>query len=222
MDPAIAMVKFMPPLKLAPTIQAADSIVVGTFQDEQSHSAASLAVLAVPLVRDTLRDNNIELLSTVSSRPLWRVPLAELQDWYFFLGSSGGSSSVSQPSLLNAGEDGQSCTTELFRSVLKRRARRLARPLTVLHPWQHDPHLSVHVFIDLLNHLPKRLQCPAGWKVLQRNDSALITAPGRCSMARRSMECYLQCMEDHLANLSSLQYFASPMGLLSSTAARGC
>ena len=58
-------------------VQAGESIVVGTFQPEP-RSAACLAVFTAALIRDTLRDNSIELLSAAC----YRVALADLQDWY--------------------------------------------------------------------------------------------------------------------------------------------
>ena len=63
-------------------------IVVSTFQEDQSQSAAPLPELTVAMVRDILlRENHIELPSTVWRRPRLRVSLAHVHDGYFSLGS---------------------------------------------------------------------------------------------------------------------------------------
>ncbi len=55
---------------------ASESIIVGTFQPEP-RSVPCLAVFTAALIRDTLRDNSIELLSDACCRPRWRVLLAD-------------------------------------------------------------------------------------------------------------------------------------------------
>jgi hypothetical protein len=42
------------------------------------------------------------------------------------------------------------------------------------HPWQTDPPLPSKVVIDITHHLPRQLQSPNGWEVMQRNDRVWI------------------------------------------------
>ena len=181
-------VECLTPYKLVVSAEQADeSVVVGTFQPEP-RSAAHLAVFTVALIRDTLRDNSIELLSDACRRPRWRVMLADLQDWYPSLGASNYGSPGEQRPLISMGQGGQSCITGFLWSFRRRRTKPITQPLTWPHPWQSDPPLPAHITIDLSNHLPCLLPSPAGWEVLQRNGRTLITAPGCSSVGLDSAQ----------------------------------
>ena len=164
-------------------VQAGESIVVGTFQPEP-RSVACLAVFTAALIRDTLREKSIDLLSDACCRPRWRVMLADLQDWHLSLREPNTSDLGNQRPLLSMGPDGQSCITGLPRRICWRRAKPVPRLMTWPHPWQCQPPLSTNDTIDLLNHFPSLLPCPAGWEVLQRNGRVLVTAPGCSSVLR--------------------------------------
>ncbi len=140
------------------------------------------------LIRDTLRDNSIELLSDACSRPRWRVMQADLQEWHPSLYEPNTGDPGNQRPLLSMGPDGQSCITGLPRRVCRRRVKPVMRSLTWLHPWQSDPPLPAHVTIDLSNQLPSLWPCPDGWEVLQRNGRTLITAPGSSSVGLDSAQ----------------------------------
>ena len=103
--------------------QAGESVVVGTFQPEPQ-SVAHLAVFIVALIRDTLRDNSIELLSDACRRPRWRVMLGDLQDWYPALDASNDGSPGEQRPLISMGQGGQSCITGFPRSICRNPSHR--------------------------------------------------------------------------------------------------
>jgi hypothetical protein len=189
-----------------PAAQCQDSVIVSVFQQEQTLTAAPLAIFTAALIRDTLRDNGIELLTVACCRPRWQVSGCDLKDWYFSLDLTESSSSGMAPSMLctEADEEGQSRITglRLSRYVKRRRTRPLKRLAFLLHPWQHDSPLPPNVIIDLTNHLPRRLPCPEGWDVMQRNGRTLITAPNlaRSASTRHSMGCYVRCRESDKTN----------------------
>ena len=168
-------------------VQADSSIVVGSFQPEP-RSVAHLAVFSVALIRDTLRDNSIELLCDACRRPRWRVMLSDLQDWYPLSCVSEDGSVGAQRPLINMGQDGQSYITGLSRRIGRRRTKPVMQQSSWPHPWQCNPPLPAHVTIDLSNHLPSLLPSPAGWEVLQRNGRTLITAPGSSSVGLDSAQ----------------------------------
>ena len=103
-------------------VQASESIVVGTFQPEL-RLAARLAVFSAALIRDTLRDNWIELLSDAYHRPQWLVMLADLHDWYISLREFNADDLYEHPPLLSKGQDGQNCITGLPRWICWRQAK---------------------------------------------------------------------------------------------------
>ncbi len=165
-------------------VQAGASIIVGTFQPEP-RSVARLAVFTAALIRDTLREQLIDLLSDACCRPRWRVMLADLQDW--LCAPDTGNLREQRP-LLSMGPDGQSCITGLPRRICWRRAKPVPRSLTWPHPWQSHPPLPTNVTIDLSNHIPSLLSCSAGWEVMRRNGRVLITAPGCSSVGLDSAQ----------------------------------
>lgn len=168
-------------------VQAGESIVVGTFQPEP-RSVTCLAVFTAALIRDTLRESSIDLLSEACCRPRWRVMLADLQDWHLSLREPNTSDLGDQRPLLSNGPEGQSCITGLPRRICWRRAKPVPRPMSWPHPWQCQPPLPTNVTIDLSNHFPSLLPCPAGWEVLQRNGRVLVTAPGCSSVGLDSAQ----------------------------------
>ena len=93
-------------------VLATESIIVGTFRPEP-RSVPRFAVFTAALIRDTLRDNSIELLSDACCRPRWRVLLADLQDWQPLLHESHTGEPGEHCPLLSMGPDGQSCITGL-------------------------------------------------------------------------------------------------------------
>ena len=96
---------------VAPAAQAAASIVVGIFRAEQSQSPTPLAVMTIALVRDTLLAAGLDKLRDACCRPRWRVPMADLKEWFLTPDSAVGSSPGSGLSLLCMGQSGQSCIT---------------------------------------------------------------------------------------------------------------
>ena len=194
----------------APAAQCPDSVIVCVFQQEQTFTAAPLAIFTAALIRDTLRDNGIELLHAACCRPRWRVSKRDLKDWYFSLDSTEAFSSGTAPSMkcAVADGDGQSRITGLSRYVKRRKTRPLKRSVLSLHPWQRDPPLPQNVTIDLTNHLPRRMPCPEGWEVLQRNGRTLITAPNLGSVgidsAQYGMLCAMQSEQQNQSIPSSL------------------
>mmetsp|Transcript_33189 Transcript_33189/g.69506 ORF Transcript_33189/g.69506 Transcript_33189/m.69506 type:complete len:87 (-) Transcript_33189:873-1133(-) len=73
----------------------------------------------------------------------------------------------------------------------------VTQPFIALHLWQCNPHLPVHVTIDLSN------RPPAGWEVqLHFNYCAWSMALD----AQHSSGCYARCMRDNLVSLSSKSY----------------
>ena len=140
------------------------------------------------MIRDTLRDNSIELLCDACRRPRWRVMLSDLQDWYPLSCVSEDGSVGAQRPLINMGQDGQSYITGLSRRIGRRRTKPVMQQSSWPHPWQCNPPLPAHVTIDLSNHLPSLLPSPAGWEVLQRNGRTLITAPGSSSVGLDSAQ----------------------------------
>ncbi len=106
----------MTPLKqVVPQTHAADSVIVGTFQ-EQLRSATDLAVLSVAFIRDTFMANNVELLRNARTGPAG-VPEVDLKTWYLSLDPAQGRSLEQQHSLLSGGEEGQSSITVLSRTL---------------------------------------------------------------------------------------------------------
>ena len=178
-----------------PAAQCHDSVVVGVFQQEQTFTATPLAIFTVALIRDTLRDNGIELLQTACTRPRWKVSKRDLTDWYFSLDPIEALPTVTAPHIhcTEADGTGQSRITGVLRHVQRRRTRPLKRLMLPLHPWQRDPPLQQNVIIDLTNHLLRRMPCPEGWEVLQRNGRTLITAPDLGSVGIDSAQYGLLC-----------------------------
>jgi hypothetical protein len=88
--------------------QAGASVIVGTFQPEP-RLVAHLAVFSEALIRDTLRDNSIELLCDACCRPQWRVMVSDLQDC-------------------------RSCITWLSRRIRRRRTKPVTQPSSWPHP----------------------------------------------------------------------------------------
>ncbi len=64
--------------------------------------------------------------------------------------------------------------TGLVKYLSKRLMPHCFIPPVVLHPWQTDPTLTAKVVIDITNHLPRQLQIPDGWEVMQRNGRVWI------------------------------------------------
>ncbi len=71
--------------------------------------------------------------------------------------------------LQEAGDCGQLKMTGLVKYLSKHLMPLCLSPPVVPHPWQTDLPLPPKVVIDITNHLPRQLQSPDGWEVMQRN-----------------------------------------------------
>ena len=166
----------LPLASVVPAAQAGASIVVGIFQAELSQSPTPIAVMTMALLRDSLLAAGLERLRDACCRPCWRVPVADLREWFSTPDVEVASAGLGLS--LSPGLSGQSCITGHFQHR-SRRARPTALLPHTLYPWQLDPPLPANVIIDLTNHHSQTLPAPPGWEILQRNGQTFITAPGQ-------------------------------------------
>ncbi len=78
-----------------------------------------------------------------------------------------------------AGDCRQLNMTGLMKYLSKRLMPLCFRPQVVPHPWQTDLPLPSKVVIDITNHLPRQLQSPDRWEVMQRNGRVWIVETNR-------------------------------------------
>ncbi len=81
--------------------------------------------------------------------------------------------------ITSSGNCGQLKMTGLVKYLSKRLMPLCFSPPVVPHPWQTDLPLPPKVVIDITNHLPRQLQSPDGWEVMQRNGRVWIVEGNR-------------------------------------------
>jgi ribonuclease HI len=133
-----------------------------------------LTVLQVALVRDCLIGADRERLRDACARPCWTVAQDEFYAGHYFTCSRECGAAPSWK-LQPTDSSGQLELTGLVRYITKRRQVRAPRQAVTLHPWQAEPPLPSRVTIDISHHLPRSLQAPEGWEILQRNGRVWIT-----------------------------------------------
>jgi len=109
---------------------------------------------------------------------VWSISEADFYYWFGLPVSSDVNCDLSPLSLTSADETGQRHFHGTSCASRWRKAPVVHQPCAVHHPWQCDPPLPSNVSIDVSNHLPHRIPCPAGWEVTRRNGRVLITPAG--------------------------------------------
>jgi hypothetical protein len=144
-----------------------------------SDANAPLAALPLALVRDSLLGCHRDTLRGACSRPHWVVTTEDWYAGYTFPQSPAASQIPLTWQLQEAGNCCQLKMTGLVKYLSKRLMPLCFSPPVVPHPWQTDLPLPPKVVIDITNHLPRQLQSPDGWEVMQRNGRVWIVENNR-------------------------------------------
>ncbi len=144
-----------------------------------SDTNAPLTALPLALVRDTLLGCDRDTLCGACSRPRWVVSTEDWYAGYTFPQSPASSQIPSTWQLQDTGDRGQLKMTGLVKYLSKRLMPLCFSPPVVLHRWQTDLPLPPKVVIDITNHLPRQLQSPDRWEVMQRNGRVWVVENNR-------------------------------------------